>query len=566
MPCILGGDRGGWRKIRVLDMLERRQRRPATVALATIAGLAAVTAVGYGLSRLSREAVATAAWLYLLVIIPLTLRWGRRAGLAGVLAAGLLLSVFIARPYGSLKLASAGEAERLLVSLTGMALIVVLIHGINRERTARERLYRREKAARADAEAARQRLTFLSGAGAALATSLDATTTLHNLTRLMVPTIGDHCIIDTVADDGRIERAAVTIGDPDLADLGDEVRGYTLDWAAADDPVLRVLQTGEAELQADLGDEARGIPIRDVRHGEIVRLMAPASRIIVPLATHGRILGVLQIAVRRNRPAYGATDLALVKGLASRAALALDNARLYRQAQEALTARDEFLASVSHDLKTPLTTIKGMGQVGQRRAARGEPLDPTMVANLLATIDTSVRRMEAMIADLLDLTRLQSGRPLDLRCAEMDLVALVRTIAAEHQRGAIDHTIRVLSDEPTLTGVWDADRLDRVVSNLLSNAVKYSEGGEITITVAREEDAGEAWALVRVQDSGIGIPAADLPHIFERFHRGANIRGQTHGSGIGLAGAQSIVLQHGGTIIAESEEGRGASFTVRLPR
>lgn len=549
----------------VLDMLERRQRRPAILVLATLAGLAAVTAAGYGLSRLSREAVATTAWLYLLVVVPMTLRWGRRVGLAGVLAAGLLISLFIARPYGSPEVSSSGEAERLIVSLAGMLLIVVLIDGINRERSARERLYRREKAARADAEAARQRLTFLAGAGAALATSLDATTTLHNLTRLMVPTIGDYCIIDTVADDGRIERAAVTIGDPALVDLEDEVRGYTLDQAGADDPVLRTLQTGEAELQAELGEGPRGIPIRDARHGEIVRQMAPASRIIVPLAAHGRILGVLQVAVRRERPVYGATDLALVKGLASRAALALDNARLYRQAQEALTARAEFLASVSHDLKTPLTAIKGMAQVGQRRAARAEPLDPAMVASLLATVDTSVKRMEAMIADLLDLTRLQSGRPLELRCTETDLVALAGAIAAEHQRGAVDHEIRVESAEPALVGVWDADRLDRVVSNLLSNAIKYSEGGVVTLSMARESHAEEEWAVLRIQDSGVGIPAEDLPHIFERFHRGANIRGRTHGSGIGLAGAQSIVMQHGGTIAAASKEGHGATFTVRLP-
>ncbi len=535
----------------MLHPVARGVRRPYVAAALALAGLALITLAGYALSRLSREAIAASAWLYLLVLVPITLRWGRLAGLGGVLASGLLIDVFVSEPYGSLGIDNAAEAERLLVSLAGMIVVILLVDSVNR--------------ARAEADAARQRFTFLAGAGAALAASLDTTTTLQNLTHLLVPTIGDYCTIDILAADGMIARAAVAIDDPELGPLREELQRSAPDASDENDILIRVLRSGEAELQVDLLEAAGDPAPRGAWEIGLWRPLAPASRIVVPLTTHGRILGVLQVVLTAERPRYGSADLALVKGLASRAALALDNARLYREAQEALQARDEFFSSVTHDLKTPLTAIKGMAQIARRRLARGAPPDPEMLEKTLATVDAAAERMQAMINDLLDITRLQTGRPLDLVLADTDLVALVRAAAAEHQRTTSRHTLRVESDEASLSGAWDAARLDRVISNLLANAIKYSDGGTITVTIARECGPDGATAMLSVQDEGIGIPEADLPHVFERFHRGANARGRAPGSGIGLAGAQAIVEQHGGSIEVASREGEGSTFSVRLP-
>ncbi len=144
-------------------------------------------------------------------------------------------------------------------------------------------------------------------------------------------------------------------------------------------------------------------------------------------------------------------------------------------------------------------------------------------------------------------------------------MALAEAAAEESRRSTTRHAVRVVVEPSSLVGAWDGARLGRVLGNLLGNAVKYSpDGGEIVVRVGREEDGAGAWAVVRVSDPGIGIPAADLPHLFEWFRRGANVGG-IGGTGIGLAGAKQIIAQHGGTIDVASEEGTGTTFTVRLP-
>jgi signal transduction histidine kinase len=169
------------------------------------------------------------------------------------------------------------------------------------------------------------------------------------------------------------------------------------------------------------------------------------------------------------------------------------------------------------------------------------------------------------------------GRSLRLRCELCDLVALVQQAAADQQRMTERHRLRVESALPTLVGTWDAARLRRVLDNLLANAVKYSPaGGEVTVSLETadrvptgpQEDPmggqGRAWAVLQVRDQGVGIPAADQAHIFERFWRGGNV-GHIAGRGLGLAGVRHIVQQHGGSIDLQSQEGAGSTFTIRLP-
>jgi PAS domain S-box-containing protein len=234
------------------------------------------------------------------------------------------------------------------------------------------------------------------------------------------------------------------------------------------------------------------------------------------------------------------------------------------EAEAALRARDELLSAVTHDLKNPLAAIQGWAQALRRYLLASASTDPHSEHNLQAvsSIEAGAGKVARLLDELLDVAQVQAGRPLILDLQPADLAALAQRVVAEAQRRTPHHRIHVDTDAPEIHGVWDPFRLERLLDNLLSNAVKYSpQGGEITLTVARA--AGDTVAL-RVCDEGIGIPAADLPHIFERFHRGSNVA-QSPGRGIGLAVVQQIVDAHGGTISVDSRLGAGTTITVELP-
>jgi PAS domain S-box-containing protein len=232
------------------------------------------------------------------------------------------------------------------------------------------------------------------------------------------------------------------------------------------------------------------------------------------------------------------------------------------EAEAAIRARDEFVTVVSHDLRNPLAAINWQLQVVRRRAARGEAPTADELAERLDLIQASIRALSAQIEELHDATRLQAGHMLELHCKPTDLVSLARGSARAMQYTSDLCQVSFESAVTELVGTWDPDRLERVLANLLSNAIKYSpSGGDVLVEVTREPNV----ALVSVTDWGLGIPAADLPHVFERFRRASNVGGKIAGSGLGLAGARNIVELHGGTITARSEEGRGSTFEVRLP-
>jgi signal transduction histidine kinase len=252
--------------------------------------------------------------------------------------------------------------------------------------------------------------------------------------------------------------------------------------------------------------------------------------------------------------------------LARRVGMALDNARLHGDLQRALVARDEFLSHAAHDLKNPLTTARAQSQLLRSWALRDAPPPTERILHGFDRLDTSITKMARLIDELRDVANLEVGRPLALRPEPVDLVALARQAVAEYQLATRRHQLRVETDLESLVGTWDGGRHDRVLANLLDNALKYTpNGGEIVVTVGREVAPAGAWALLSVRDPGIGIPPADRPHIFNRYHRAANVVRRIVGSGIGLAGVRAILEQHGGRIDVESQEGVGSTFTLRLP-
>ncbi|HLI05968.1 MAG TPA: ATP-binding protein [Ktedonobacteraceae bacterium] len=249
--------------------------------------------------------------------------------------------------------------------------------------------------------------------------------------------------------------------------------------------------------------------------------------------------------------------------LLTRVAARLEIAHLFQQVQQALRSRDELFSLVTHDLKNPLGAIKGYAQLAHRQLTQADA--QPQIVSLLTRIDALSSRMTAQINELLELAQLQTSQPPRLSLRPVDLVALVCQVITEQQQ-TTSHRIVLKTTRDSLSGQFDAMRLERILTNLLSNAIKYSpEGGAIEVSLEQQEVQGRPCAIIRVRDYGIGIPADDLPHIFEPFHRAANVSGKIAGTGLGLSSVQQMVMHHGGAITVESQERHGSTFTVRLP-
>jgi signal transduction histidine kinase len=318
-----------------------------------------------------------------------------------------------------------------------------------------------------------------------------------------------------------------------------------------------ILLTGYASLETAVQALRQGAYDYLFKPCDVIELRATVARGV----ERSRLASQLQARVRDLEHA-NETIRALNLELEQRVEAATAELR------EQISARDEFMATVSHDLKSPLTFIKGMASLRRRRASRTPETMPLVDA--LEHIESSASRMAQQLDELVDAARLEAGRPIELRRDTTDLLALARQAVAEHQQTTDRHVLRVEADVSELVGYWDEPRLARVLDNLLGNAIKYSpRGGAIQVQLALEDDdqnPGQAQtAVLHVRDRGEGIPAADLPHIFERFHRGGNVEGRIPGTGIGLAGVRSIVELHNGRIDVDSAVGYGTTVTVRLP-
>src|SRR5579859_693447 len=429
---------------------------------------------------------------------------------------------------------------------------------------------------------------FMAAASAELGGSLEFEPTFTRIAQLAVPTLADWCVVDVIEDTGHVRRLAAAHVDPTKIRWARELAERYPEDPAAPRGVAHVLRTRQPELFAEISDEQLQAGARDAEHLAILRSLQLRSVIIVPLVARGRTLGAITLVAAESGRRYGPHDLAMAQDLAVRAALAADNARLYREAQEqgaihgelntalretmtqleqSMRTRDEFLASASHDLKNPIASIKASAQLLQRRLRRSGKLDLEQLQVGLERIDSIATRAASQVDELLDIARVQMGRPLDLDTQPTDLVVLAREIVEEHQQRTDRHQIGLVAQVPELVGVWDRRRLGRVLGNLLDNAIKYSpDGGPVRVHVGREsESETDAWAVVAVEDQGIGIPEDEVERVFGRFQRGTNVIGQIAGSGIGLASARHIVENHGGSLTAVSGPRHGATVSMRLP-
>lgn len=224
-----------------------------------------------------------------------------------------------------------------------------------------------------------------------------------------------------------------------------------------------------------------------------------------------------------------------------------------------------FVAAAVHDIKNELTVIRVVAQVLARQLRRTPAVEPERVLTGLARVERSTTKMQKLVEEFFDLARLQSDQPVEFDRQPTDLVALARGCVGEYAP-TTNHALSLSTTVESLIGLWDGARLERVVGNLLSNAIKYSApAAPIHVSLEHDDSGRRDVAMLTVQDHGVGIPAQDLPHIFEPFYRGSNVVDRMDGTGIGLFGARAIVEQQGGTLDLESTEAIGTTVVIRLP-
>jgi PAS domain S-box-containing protein len=400
---------------------------------------------------------------------------------------------------------------------------------------------------------------FLANATGVLASSMDYETTLQSVAQLSVPRIADHCAVYMADAGGTLRRLAVAHVDPaKLALLNDNDARFSLDRNAPIGPV-QVLRTGVSELIPHVSEAAIDSFTADPEHRAAVLALNVRSAMTVPLRFRDEIMGAITFTLSETARAYTDEDLQRAEDLARRAAAAIENARLYSAAQEAIRIRDEFLSIASHELKTPLTPLQ-LQLDSLAATLRNSALTSDKLNHRLETANRQTRRLTKLVENLLDVSRISAGR-LSLDRERFDLSEITTEVAERFgaDAAAAGCQIAVHTDHPVV-GQWDRLRLEQVVSNLLSNAIKYGAGKPIEVHVRQE---GGAARLV-VADQGIGISPEDSARIFGRFERAVPLR-HYGGMGLGLYIARQIVDAHGGSIVVSSAPGRGSTFTVVLP-
>jgi two-component system CheB/CheR fusion protein len=404
------------------------------------------------------------------------------------------------------------------------------------------------------AEEATRAANMLSQAGALLASSLDYETTLESLARLSTSAFADWCAVDLVNDDGSIRHLTVSHANPVLRDLALQFQQAAFREPEHAPGAPQALRLRKSVLLTDIAEaELSGIP-PEAKITQLIGALGVRSLISVPLMVRDRILGTTTFSSSRRR--YEPVDLKLAEELSQRAAVAIDTAMLFREAQSANKYKDAFLGTVAHELRTPLTSIIGWVQLTKSA--------PNLFSEAFVRIEESASLLKVFTEDLLDITRIREQK-LKMEMAEIDFADVVRsalemTTVTANGNG-IQVGLHLALDPAPLRG--DRVRLLQVVWNLLSNAIKFTPpGGQIDVRL--EQDGNDV--RLSVIDTGAGISVDFAPHVFELYRQADESSGHVPGLGIGLSIVAQIVKLHGGTVRVESPGlGRGSTFMVMLP-
>jgi signal transduction histidine kinase len=402
---------------------------------------------------------------------------------------------------------------------------------------------------------------FLAEASELLDASLQYQETLANVVRLAVPRIADYAIITLREEDGSLHWGGAAHRDPAKASLVDRLQAYVPSAGAHRHPSADVARSGRTQVVSTIDDDYLRSVAHDETHLELLRQLEPTSYIVLPLEARGRVLGSLLFATTRDSGRhYRHRDVALARELGKRISLAVDNALLYRTAEQTARMRQEMVQVVSHDLKNPVSSIQlAVGFLLEDVVPDDHEHEAERTQ--LEVIQRSADRMNRLIHDLLDVAAIETGHfritPTLTATDSLvhDAVEMLRPLAT---RKGIDVVVDVPPGLPSVT--VDRDRILQVFSNIGGNAIQFTDvGGRIAIRAERRASFVE----LTVQDNGRGIASADLPFIFDHYWQATE---KTHqGSGLGLVIAKQIIEAHGGEIRIESEPGRGSSFTFTVP-
>jgi len=411
-----------------------------------------------------------------------------------------------------------------------------------------------------------ERAQILADAGAFFTSNIDPVWVTQAIAERTAEVLGDWAAVIIKSRDSADLRVE-SIYHRDLASLG-------LAWSyiyrqplkVGEGIIGQVIATGYPSLTTNVGSAQSGISAATDTTSYHTPSMQLASMLILPLRTRRETIGALVIAANNPDCAMTEQKLPLAEMLAERASLAIDNAMLYteqvearRKVEDLSRLKDEFLSIASHELRTPVTSIKGYTQLAKTLIHENDL--GTSEEYLDIALD-QIDRMSRLILELLDVSRIETGR-LEIRREPIDWSAFVHDVVHHHHTTVSDRRLALNVPVNGKRVVGDRDRLEQVLGNLLENAVKYSpDGSEIVIGV---EDKGDQ-LVTSVRDRGIGIPADELAQVFERFHRGRQVSSTNYGGlGLGLYITKQIIERHGGTIWVESAEGVGTTFHFSLP-
>jgi signal transduction histidine kinase len=428
---------------------------------------------------------------------------------------------------------------------------------------------------RADRRRPERRALFLAEISKTLFESLDYEQTLAHVARLAMPELGAWCIVDVIEKDGMIRRLAAFHPDPARQSL---LKDLELHYPPGEKDILgapRILETQQPELVPEVTEELLATAHLDKRHLGILRALGFCSYMVVPLKARGKLLGAITFIAANDAHRYTPKDLLFAEDLAGRAAMAMDNARLYQEAQDAKEeavaasaraaladrAKTDFLATMSHELRTPLNAIAGYAELLEL-GMRGPITDQQREA--IARIRRSEQHLLGIVNDILMFAKTETGRvPLNLEPTGVTQVLGSVRFLIEPLLTASEIRFEEHQCSEGLSVVADRDRLNQVLVNLLSNAVKFSpRGGEVRIRC----EVKEHLVAIHVEDDGHGIAADKLDEIFEPFVQlSSGLTRTAEGSGLGLAISRELARLMGGDVTVQSELGKGSTFTLTLP-
>ncbi len=436
----------------------------------------------------------------------------------------------------------------------------VLVGTARLEEQERDLLFVVDISAQKRAEASLRLLSETSKA--LLGASLDYEALFKSIAWLVVPRFADWCAVESVEEGATTTGQHVALENLSPCDIES-----ALEWRRRFPPdprskigVAEVIRTGRSQLHREVPDTFLAEYACGAAHSSALRRAGLRSAILAPMLLHGKVVGVVTFVRSSSRRRFSAEDLLLAEELARRAASALEKARLYQRAQEAIGLRDEFLSIAAHELKTPLTTLQLQLNMLEKSLAGGGAEDEKP-GRRVASAMRQTGRLTRLVEDLLDVSRITAGR-MTLNREVCDLVEIVQDVLGSFEALAKKAGSTLKTDLPRepVRGSWDRDRIEQVIVNIISNALKYGAGKPVRVLV----EVADGAARLRVTDEGMGISQQDIGRIFEQFERAVSAQ-HYGGLGLGLFIARQVVEAHGGEIHVASRPGRGAEFVVELP-